>query len=675
MSLGVGGGADNERLRILSDGEVLIGGRTQWAGSDKHPNDINKLVVTGTSPADSFDSQCHLEGSETSGAVNTGGALAFAGHDGSQYRNWANIYGMKENGTGGNTASYMAFHTRAAGGSPAERLRIKSGGTVAIPAQGSSNANPRLLFESAVDANDFSFSQYEDGNGTYTMIGQNLQLNSGGNTTILDSGHRTAGILFDGRNNGALMFYTGNTNAQDEALRITKDGDILLGTDQATIGMNTADGSDNRSFSLCGGSDASQSRGALVGLFGNEHASFPGTLALRAGNVTGGHIEFSTGGTTRHYINKDGRIGLNLNPNVWHSNNQTVVQMSATNGGLNLFTRPNNAFLTNNFYYKSDDAGVFQTGANYGLMYQLAADSGSFKWHTSTTASSSAYSSATMKTRMVLEQDGTFVVGDRSNLSSPSSNQPVAFHSQRVNPDGASALVHTGIRCNLYVGSNSGWQSGDGGVIGLGGDGTGSPGQERMWAYIKGSRQSSNGWEYAGYLDLGTAGWSGNTNVKRQRIWGDGQVEYFPTDNTTTSWKIGGAQRMKFQHTGGGNMSITNSNGTMTYGSTSDYRLKKNESAITNALTTVKALKPYQFTWKSDDKLGQGFFAHEAQAVLPDIGVVTGTKDAVYTEDDRNESYKKDDPDYQAVDYAKLVPLLTAALQELEARVASLESS
>ena len=111
----------------------------------------------------------------------------------------------------------------------AERLRIKSGGTVAIPAQGSSNANPRLLFESAVDSNDFSFSQYEDGNGTYTLIGQNLQLTSGGNTAILDSGHRTSGIMFDGRNNGAMMFLTGGTNAQSEKLRITSTGDVGIG--------------------------------------------------------------------------------------------------------------------------------------------------------------------------------------------------------------------------------------------------------------------------------------------------------------------------------------------------------------------------------------------------------------------------------------------------------------
>ena len=49
-----------------------------------------------------------------------------------------------------------------------------------------------------------------------------------------------------------------------ERIRITSDGDILLGTDQATIGNNTSDGSDDRSFSLCGGSDASQNRGVAI---------------------------------------------------------------------------------------------------------------------------------------------------------------------------------------------------------------------------------------------------------------------------------------------------------------------------------------------------------------------------------------------------------------------------
>jgi hypothetical protein len=66
-----------------------------------------------------------------------------------------------------------------------------------------------------------------------------------------------------------------------------------------------------------------------------------------------------------------------------------------------------------------------------------------------------------------------------------------------------------------------------------------------------------------------------------------------------------------------------------------------------------------------------GFLAHEAQAVVPEA--VTGTKDAV--DADGN-------PDYQGIDQSKLVPLLTAALQEalaaiesLTARVSALEGN
>ena len=117
-----------ERLLITATGEILI-------GRSAKPNDINKLVITGTSPADEYDSTLYLEGNETSGAANTGGALAFGGHDNTAFRNWGNIYGMKENGTGGNTASYMSFHTRADGGNPVERLRIDSTGHLYIKGQ------------------------------------------------------------------------------------------------------------------------------------------------------------------------------------------------------------------------------------------------------------------------------------------------------------------------------------------------------------------------------------------------------------------------------------------------------------------------------------------------------------------------------------------------------------
>ena len=128
--------------------------------------------------------------------------------------------------------------------------------------------------------------------------------------------------------------------------------------------------------------------------------------------------------------------------------------------------------------------------------------------------------------------------------------------------------------------------------------------------------------------------------------------------------------------------SISGNNATA-YNTSSDYRLKENETAITDGITRLKQLKPYRFNWKSDSStIVDGFFAHEVSSIVPES--ITGTKDAVAIEDDVNKGLAESigDPIYQNIDHSKLVPLLTAALQEevakreeLEARVASLESA
>ena len=115
---------------------------------------------------------------------------------------------------------------------------------------------------------------------------------------------------------------------------------------------------------------------------------------------------------------------------------------------------------------------------------------------------------------------------------------------------------------------------------------------------------------------------------------------------------------------------ITTSGTSTGFNTSSDYRLKENASAISDGITRLKTLKPYRFNFKADPfTTVDGFFAHEVIAV-PEA--VTGTKDEV----DSNNN-----PVYQGIDQSKLVPLLTAALQEevakreaLEARVAALEA-
>jgi hypothetical protein len=116
---------------------------------------------------------------------------------------------------------------------------------------------------------------------------------------------------------------------------------------------------------------------------------------------------------------------------------------------------------------------------------------------------------------------------------------------------------------------------------------------------------------------------------------------------------------------------ITSNGSVMTYGGTSDYRLKTNVQPMTGAIDRVKALNPVTFDWISSGISSEGFIAHELQSVIPDAA--TGTKDEV------NAQGK---PVYQQVDPRHVVSVLTAALQEaiakietLEARIAALENA
>ena len=116
--------------------------------------------------------------------------------------------------------------------------------------------------------------------------------------------------------------------------------------------------------------------------------------------------------------------------------------------------------------------------------------------------------------------------------------------------------------------------------------------------------------------------------------------------------------------------SITCTSTATAYNTSSDYRLKEDPQPIVGAIDRVLQLNPVNFAWKVDGSRVDGFIAHEAQAVVPEA--VHGEKDAV--DEDGN-------PVYQGIDQSKLVPLLTAALQEtlgriniLETRLAALEA-
>jgi len=178
---------------------------------------------------------------------------------------------------------------------------------------------------------------------------------------------------------------------------------------------------------------------------------------------------------------------------------------------------------------------------------------------------------------------------------------------------------------------------------------------------------------------------SGGSMTNRMRIDSTGKVR-IACSNFTADPSASNAGLMLFNTSGGGinsagsgtggesHMVIMNTNGVVgtiqssgsstSYNTSSDYRIKENVVSMTDGISRVKQLLPKRFNFIADaDTTVDGFIAHEAQTVVPEA--VTGTKDGV--DDEGN-------PVMQGIDQSKLVPLLTAALQEAIARIETLES-
>ena len=161
---------------------------------------------------------------------------------------------------------------------------------------------------------------------------------------------------------------------------------------------------------------------------------------------------------------------------------------------------------------------------------------------------------------------------------------------------------------------------------------------------------TNNGIQFVGPSDLVQLSRNQNAAFAIQRTGNDGRVAQFYRQTTEVGY-------------------IEVGSSSTTYSTSSDYRLKENITSISDGITRLKTLKPYRFNWKSEnDESGNptrqvdGFVAHEVTAV-PEA--ISGEKDAVD---------EKGKPIYQGIDQSKIVPLLTAALQEAVTKIETLEA-
>lgn len=187
----------------------------------------------------------------------------------------------------------------------------------------------------------------------------------------------------------------------------------------------------------------------------------------------------------------------------------------------------------------------------------------------------------------------------------------------------------------------------------------------------------SNVRDSAGNYSVRFSTYGGGSNAERMRIDSGGKVFNNCTGQTgdapnATGGRIletNGNQKIRgssdgqaafqfYSPSGGtgspvGNIAMNASS--VSYNTSSDYRLKEKIAPMSGALEKVSALKPVTYKWKSTGEESQGFIAHELAEVVPDC--VTGEKDAVNEEGN---------PVYQGIDTSFLVATLTAAIQELK---------
>jgi len=159
---------------------------------------------------------------------------------------------------------------------------------------------------------------------------------------------------------------------------------------------------------------------------------------------------------------------------------------------------------------------------------------------------------------------------------------------------------------------------------------------------------------HSGTYDVRSFGFVGNGTGAGWKILRDSNqgTMFIETHFGTTRTLI------NFVNTNGTVGGISTSGSSTAYNTSSDYRLKENVEYSFDAIERLKELKPARFNFIADsNKTVDGFIAHEVQEIVPEA--ITGEKDG---------------EEMQAIDQAKLVPLITKALQEAITKIESLES-
>ena len=644
----------SERIRVSSTGQLGI--NTVSAAS--------QLEVNGGSGYDVATFNSHNANGPLINIQRSGTNIGFVGSG-------ENLH----SGTGSVDALALrsqAELTFAAGGST-ERLRISSAGLVGIgtnnPAEDlhiGSNS-PYILLDDYDNARKWTIK----GTAWFaiddtTASAERLRIDSSGRLLIGHSASRAVGnvtsqMQLEGTDaSTGISICRNSNNASPPYISLAKS---RAGSVAGNTVIQDGDGLGSILFSGADGTDITNNAASIT-------AYIDGTPG---GNDTPGRLVFATtadGGTSpteRLRITSSGDINIHnrtaassTDPITMDFGGQYTPDASITHQNLKIKIFSNAS---------GNDSMGFTAGQS-GISYVSSVGAG----HLFYTAPSAV---DTILERMRITHEGKIGI----NVTSPSSR----LHVKGI----TSALGVTDYpQLTLQTETTSGDVNTGSGIMFMGHDGNGGA----FHATIRGLKQNSTDGNRDAYLSFGTRA-NGQDVTEKMRITSDGKVriamEDFNSEAGATNYGIqlfntnGGAIFSATGETTADQIMFMNGNGIVgrirtnasatSYETSSDYRLKENQVNISDGITRLKTLKPYKFNWISDstNTPQDGFFAHEVTSAVPEA--VLGDKDA--TKDDGS-------IDPQGVDYGKLTPLLTAALQEaiakietLETKVAALESN
>ena len=444
---------------------------------------------------------------------------------------------------------------------------------------------------------------------------------------------------------GALLFYTTADGASSptERFRVDSSGRMLLGTTNAVAFgsrqvLAVANGTTGGVISLYNSTTAT----ANTRISSNPTGSEINDIGIHAASTNGSIIAYTNNDTERMRIDSSGRVGIGVS---------SLIEKLEVDG--NIVLGPANAVKG----ASSTGTLQIQGGAtNPGGNILFGGGSGTDDIRFRTTGASTSSTE-----RMRIDSSGRLLVG----ASSGSGNAKLQVQGGTQFGDAYIDLCFNG---NIASGQTLGELRF-----------TDAASSANVYANIACQADAAPGsGDYPGRLVFRTTADSASSPTERMRISSGGSVSI---GSSSTSAKLSVtsdgstlASLILFESAAGSGSvntaafyrnstssfvgSIATTGTATAYNTSSDYRLKENVVDIADGITRVKQLQPKRFNFIADaDTTVDGFLAHEAQTVVPEA--VTGEKDGEAM---------------QGIDQSKLVPLLTAALQEAIAKIETLET-